>query len=59
MPKIRKAWEGLVWAVEENGKLGWVQATGSGPAKVKREDNQEYGVGAFLLAGSEVIKLFN
>lgn len=57
LPVVRKAWQGLVGAVRADGKLGWVQQIGQAPAKVTADDNQEYGSGAFLLAGSEVYKL--
>ncbi len=57
LPVVKKAWRGLNGAVHPNGKLGWVQAIGSAPAKVTFDDNQEYGSGAFLLAGSEMLKL--
>jgi rhamnogalacturonyl hydrolase YesR len=57
LPVVRKAWRGLAGSVRADGKLGWVQQIGAAPAKVTPEDNQEYGSGAFLLAGSEVLKL--
>jgi rhamnogalacturonyl hydrolase YesR len=57
LPIARKAWQGLVSAVHPDGKLGNVQAIGASPAKLTSEDNQEYGSGAFLLAGSEMYKL--
>lgn len=57
LPVIRKAWEGLVKAIHPDGKLGWVQPGGAKPDEVSYEDYQEYGVGAFLLAGSEIYKL--
>jgi rhamnogalacturonyl hydrolase YesR len=56
LPVVRKAWRGLIGAVHSNGKLGWVQPIGAAPAKVTFEDNQEYGSGAVLLAGSEMQK---
>jgi unsaturated rhamnogalacturonyl hydrolase len=37
--------------------LGWVQRVGAGPGQVDKDDTQLYGVGAFLLAASEVSKL--
>jgi len=37
--------------------LGWVQRVGAGPDQVNQDDTQLYGVGAFLLAASEVSKL--
>jgi rhamnogalacturonyl hydrolase YesR len=57
LPVVRKAWGGLVNSVREDGRLGWVQQIGMAPANVTADDNQEYGSGAFLLAGSEVLKL--
>lgn len=57
LPVVKKAWRGLVNAVHPNGKLGWVQLPAHEPGHISPEDTQEYGVGAFLLAGSEVIKL--
>jgi unsaturated rhamnogalacturonyl hydrolase len=56
-PVVRKAWRGLIGAVHPDGKLGWVQPIGAAPAQLSYDDNQEYGSGAFLLAGSEMYKL--
>jgi rhamnogalacturonyl hydrolase YesR len=57
LPVVKKAWQGLIGAVHPDGKLGNVQAIGASPAKLTADDNQEYGSGAFLLAGSEMYKL--
>ena len=57
LPVVRRGWRGLVGSVRADGKLGWVQQIGMAPAKVTADDNQEYGSGAFLLAGSEMLKL--
>jgi unsaturated rhamnogalacturonyl hydrolase len=57
LPVVKKAWKGLIGAVRADGKLGYVQPIGASPAKLTSEDNQEYGSGAFLLAGSEMYKL--
>lgn len=57
LPVVRKAWRGLTGSVNADGKLGNVQPIGAAPAKLMAEDNQEYGSGAFLLAGSEMMKL--
>ncbi|MCK4753565.1 MAG: glycoside hydrolase family 88 protein [Planctomycetes bacterium] len=54
---VKKSWKALVDAVDENGKLGWVQLVGHDPRSIKKEDSMEYATGAFLLAGSEVVKL--
>jgi rhamnogalacturonyl hydrolase YesR len=57
LPVVRAAWAGLVSAVDADGRLGWVQASGVGPAAAQQNDSYPYGVGAFLLAGSEVAQL--
>ncbi len=44
-------------AVYADGKLGWVQQIGADPRKVTKSMTEVYGVGAFLLAGSEVYRL--
>jgi rhamnogalacturonyl hydrolase YesR len=58
LPVVAKAWEGLNWAVDKKtGMLGWVQAVGADPRSVSADETQEYGAGAFCLAGSELVKL--
>jgi rhamnogalacturonyl hydrolase YesR len=49
-----KGWAALAAAVQPDGKLGWVQQIGYAPDHVEADDTQLYGVGAFLLAASEV-----
>ena len=63
-PIIIKAWNAMVnEAVHPNGFLGYVQGTGSGPEAGqpvgydKMPDFEDYGLGCFLLAGSEMYKL--
>lgn len=57
-PAIEKCWIALNNCVNEEGRVGWVQPIGADPRKNFNEDSWEvYGTGAFLLAGSEVIKL--
>jgi len=51
---VRKGWSALVSAVNDEGKLGWVQQIGSAPDSVLETDSQLYGVGAFLLAASQM-----
>jgi len=55
--KLVKSWTGLVSAVNNKGKLGWVQPIGADPKKVTSEMTDVFGVGAFLMAGVEVNKL--
>jgi rhamnogalacturonyl hydrolase YesR len=57
LPAVRRGWEGLNWALQPSGKLGWVQQIGYDPRSVSADDSMEYGTGAFLLAGSEVLRL--
>lgn len=56
-PVIAKAWRGLVEQIYANGRLGCIQQTGAAPAHYLPSSTYTYGVGAFLLAGSEVIEL--
>lgn len=57
LPIVRKGWKALVDAVRADGKLGWVQPVGADPRKVTEEMTALYGVGAFLMAASEMYKL--
>ena len=64
LPVIIKAWNAMVKdAVHPNGFLGYVQGTGKEPkdgqpvTHTSVPDFEDYGVGCFLLAGSEMYKL--
>jgi rhamnogalacturonyl hydrolase YesR len=56
-PAVRKAWTALVACVDADGKLTHVQPIGADPKKFAEDSTEVYGVGAFLLAGSEVYRL--
>lgn len=56
-PVIRRGWAALVRAVHLNGMLGYVQRIGDQPGDTTAAGTEIYGVGAFLLAGSEVHRL--
>ncbi|MEY4917433.1 MAG: hypothetical protein RL616_1346 [Verrucomicrobiota bacterium] len=56
-PAVRKAWAALVSCVEADGKLTHVQPIGADPKKFAEDSTEVYGVGAFLLAGSEVYRM--
>ena len=57
-PVLLKAWSGLTsTAVQSNGFLGYVQGVGAAPAFAPITSTQDFGVGAFLLAGIEILKL--
>ena len=59
LPVVRKAWIGLNSLIQPDGRVGWVQPIGADPRKnFSAESWEVYGTGAFLLAGSEIIKLF-
>lgn len=57
LPVVLKSWNALVSCVHPDGMLGYAQQIGADPQKVNADDTEVYAVGAFLLAGSEVIKL--
>jgi len=54
---IDLGWSALTRAVAKDGRLGWVQQVSDRPESVAETDTQYYGVGAFLLAASEVAVL--
>jgi rhamnogalacturonyl hydrolase YesR len=64
LPVVEKAWEALVQdCVHPNGFLGYVQGTGKQPSDSQPVgyDNvpnfEDFGLGCFLLAGSEMYKM--
>lgn len=56
-PAVRKAWAALVACVAADGKLTHVQPIGQTPVVFDADLTEIYGVGAFLLAGSEMHRL--
>jgi len=59
MPYILRSWNGLVNNVHPDGKLGWTQQIGFAPDEINADMSEVYGAGAFLLAGSELVKYVN
>ncbi|MBD8489766.1 glycoside hydrolase family 88 protein [Echinicola sp. CAU 1574] len=64
MPAITKAWNAISKeAVHDNGYLGYLQGTGKEPKDgqpvtyTSQPDFEDYGLGCFLLAASEMYKL--
>jgi rhamnogalacturonyl hydrolase YesR len=64
LPAAIQGWNGMVNdALHPNGFLGYVQSTGDDPSDGqpvtydKAPNFEDYGLGAFLLAGSEIYKL--
>ncbi len=64
LPSVAKAWNGLVNdALHPDGSIGYMQSSGSKPADGqplsydKMPNFEDFGLGGFLLAGSEVYRL--
>ncbi len=58
LPSVKKAWIGLNTLVHPNGMVGWTQPIGADPRRnFSAESWEVYGAGAYMLAGSEVVKL--
>jgi rhamnogalacturonyl hydrolase YesR len=57
LPVILRGWSALNRAVLPDGKLGYVQPVGAAPDATNPNQTEIYGVGAFILAGSEVHRL--
>jgi rhamnogalacturonyl hydrolase YesR len=64
LPVVQKSWNAMLnESVHPNGFLGWVQGTGKEPkdSQPVGYDNvpnfEDFGLGCFLLAGSEMYKL--
>ena len=57
LPAAAKAWRALRACLDEEGCLHRVQLMADRPSAVAWEHTVEYGVGAFLLAGSEIAEL--
>lgn len=53
----KKAWDGLLTHVYADGRLGCIQPVGAAPGQFKPTSSYVYGIGAFLLAGSQMDKL--
>ncbi len=56
-PSVLRAWAALARCVGPDGKLAHVQPIGADPKAFPEESTEVYGVGAFLLAGTEVFRL--
>ncbi|HLH36093.1 MAG TPA: glycoside hydrolase family 88 protein [Alloacidobacterium sp.] len=53
-PVVEKAWGGMLTHIYEDGRLGGIQHVGYSPEAYKPGASYVYGVGAFLLACSEL-----
>jgi unsaturated rhamnogalacturonyl hydrolase len=57
LPVVTRAWSAMLSHVYADGRLGNIQPIGGEPGKFKPSSSYVYGVGAFLLAGSELAQL--
>jgi unsaturated rhamnogalacturonyl hydrolase len=57
MPVVSKAWRGMLTHIYQDGRLGSIQPIGAAPDQFKPSSSYVYGVGAFLLAGSELTQM--
>lgn len=56
-PVVQRAWTALAASVQPDGKLVHVQPIGRAANGFPADATEVYGVGAFLLAGSEVVRM--
>ena len=54
LPVVTRAWAGILTHVYADGRLGSIQPIGEAPAEYKASSSYNFGVGAFLLAASEL-----
>ena len=55
-PAVEKAWAGMLTHVYADGRLGCIQPVGAAPGAFTETSSYVYGVGAYLLAGSEIYR---
>jgi unsaturated rhamnogalacturonyl hydrolase len=55
-PAVQKSWAGMLSHVYADGRLGCIQPVGAAPGAFTETSSYVYGVGAYLLAGSEIYK---
>ena len=57
LPAVIKGWKAMVSSVWPDGKVGFIQPVGADPKAVTRDMTEVYGVGGFLLAGTEITRM--
>ena len=55
-PAVEKAWTGMLTHIYADGRLGSIQPVGAAPGDFTETSSYVYGVGAYLLAGSEIYR---
>lgn len=59
LPAVVKGWKSMVTSVWTDGKVGFIQPIGADPKSVTKEMTEVYGVGGFLMAGTEITRLID
>jgi len=59
LPALVKGWKSMVTSVWPDGKVGFIQPIGADPKSVTREMTEVYGIGGFLMAGTEITRLID
>jgi unsaturated rhamnogalacturonyl hydrolase len=59
LPAVIKGWKSMVTNVDPDGKVGFIQPIGADPKSVTRDMTEVYGVGGFLMAGTEIVRLID
>jgi unsaturated rhamnogalacturonyl hydrolase len=55
-PAIARGWQALLGCRRPDGMVGYVQPIGAAPDQFGPASIQDYGTGAFLLAGAEILR---
>jgi unsaturated rhamnogalacturonyl hydrolase len=57
LPLVKRSWRGMLTHIYASGRLGNIQPIGAEPGNYKPSSSYVYGVGAFLMAGSELCQI--
>lgn len=55
-PIALKSWKAMMQELKQDGMIGYIQPIGAAPDLVNEHSTEIYGIGAFLLAGTELYK---
>jgi unsaturated rhamnogalacturonyl hydrolase len=58
-PAVMKGYQALAKNIQPSGMMGFVQKIGDAPGAADANSTEVYGSGAFLLAGSEIVRLLD
>jgi unsaturated rhamnogalacturonyl hydrolase len=59
LPAIIRGWKSMVANVSPDGKVGFIQPIGADPKAVTKDMTEVYGVGGFLMSGTEITRLID